>query len=69
MLQAIEQGKLDDLPEPVYIKGLIRQFADALGFNGVDFASSFPIGDQPVSSRTTKKKHSMSVLRPLQTSP
>lgn len=67
LLQAIEQGQLDDLPEPVYLKGLIRQFADALDFNGVDFASSFPLGDQPVSSRTTKKKLSKSVLRPLQT--
>ncbi|HYW21652.1 MAG TPA: RodZ domain-containing protein [Nodularia sp. (in: cyanobacteria)] len=67
LLQAIEEGKLDDLPEPVYVKGLIRQFADALNFNGVDFASSFPLGYQPVNSRITKKKHSMSVLRPLQT--
>ncbi|MDB9374006.1 helix-turn-helix domain-containing protein [Nodularia sphaerocarpa] len=67
LLQAIEEGQLDDLPEPVYLKGLIRQFADALGFNGVDFASSFPLGYQPVNSTPTKKKHSMSVLRPLQT--
>ena len=26
LLQAIEQGNLDELPEPVYIQGLIRQF-------------------------------------------
>ena len=41
LLQAIEEGNLDDLPEPIYIQGLIRQFADALGFNGAEFAQSF----------------------------
>jgi cytoskeletal protein RodZ len=43
LLQAIEEGNLNDLPEPVYIQGLIRQFADALGLNGVEFSGTFPI--------------------------
>jgi cytoskeletal protein RodZ len=64
LLEAIEQGKLDDLPEPVYIQGLIRQFADALGFNGTEFASSFPIGQKAVKFKPTTKKHATSVLRP-----
>ncbi len=42
LLQAIEEGNLDDLPEPIYTQGLIRQFADAMGFNGAEFASTFP---------------------------
>lgn len=49
ILQAIEEGNLADLPEPVYIQGLIKQFADALGVNGVDFASDFPIGSPKVN--------------------
>ncbi|TVP56909.1 MAG: helix-turn-helix domain-containing protein [Nodularia sp. (in: Bacteria)] len=65
LLQAIEEGRLDDLPEPVYIQGLIRQFADALGFNGVEFASSFPLGSQPMSLPPTEKIQSISLLRPL----
>ncbi|GAX36082.1 helix-turn-helix domain-containing protein [Nodularia sp. NIES-3585] len=65
LLQAIEEGKLDDLPEPVYIQGLIRQFAEALGFNGVEFASNFPLGSQPVSLPPTEKIQSISLLRPL----
>ena len=44
LLNAIEEGRLDQLPEPVYIKGFIKCFADALGLNGVEFASAFPTG-------------------------
>ncbi|MEA5582526.1 RodZ domain-containing protein [Nodularia harveyana UHCC-0300] len=67
LLEAIEQGNLDDLPEPVYLQGLIRQFADALGFNGVEFASSFPLGGHKrVSSPPTKKKKSKSLQLPFQ---
>lgn len=67
LLQAIEEGNLNDLPEPVYIQGLIRQFADALGFNGVEFARQFPVNFQPVHSpaATIKPSISMGLLRPI----
>lgn len=42
LLNAIESGHLAQLPEPVYIQGFIKQFADALGANGAELASSFP---------------------------
>jgi cytoskeletal protein RodZ len=42
LLRAIEQGNLDDLPEAVYIHSFIRQYADSVGMNGVQFASGFP---------------------------
>lgn len=42
LLRAIEQGDLEVLPEPVYIHSFLRQYADALGLNGVEFASEFP---------------------------
>ncbi|MEB3291831.1 MAG: helix-turn-helix domain-containing protein, partial [Synechococcales bacterium] len=35
LLRAIETGNLDDLPEPVYIQSFIRQYANAIGLNGV----------------------------------
>jgi cytoskeletal protein RodZ len=50
LLRAIEEGQLEQLPEPVYIQGFIKRFADALGLDGTQFASTFPTG---------------SVLRPL----
>jgi cytoskeletal protein RodZ len=45
-LQAIEAGKLDELPEPVYTQGFIRRYADAVGLNGREIANSFPTGDR-----------------------
>ncbi|MCL6434206.1 MAG: DUF4115 domain-containing protein [Leptolyngbyaceae cyanobacterium HOT.MB2.61] len=42
ILTAIEAGNLAQLPEPVYIQGFIRRFADAIGVNGAEFASAFP---------------------------
>ena len=65
LLQAIEEGNLDDLPEPIYTQGLIRQFADSLGFNGGEFASNFPLGYQRVNLPTTWKTQSIGQLRPL----
>ncbi|MCP6760584.1 MAG: DUF4115 domain-containing protein [Fischerella sp. CENA71] len=65
LLQAIEEGNLQELPEPVYIQGLIRQFADALGFNGAEFAGDFPIGINRVSLNSGWKNKSVGELRPL----
>jgi cytoskeletal protein RodZ len=42
LLRAIEQGRLDELPEAVYIHSFLRQYANAIGLNGVQFASEFP---------------------------
>jgi cytoskeletal protein RodZ len=42
LLKAIEMGDLDSLPEPVYIRGLMKQFAETLGLDGLEFVSSFP---------------------------
>ncbi|MDZ7956753.1 MAG: DUF4115 domain-containing protein [Aulosira sp. DedQUE10] len=65
LLQAIEEGNLNELPEPIYIQGLIRQFADALGFNGVEFSSTFPIVYQQISPTSTWKDKPINQLRPL----
>lgn len=43
LLRAIEEGRVDELPEPIYIQGFIRRFADAIGLNGNDFAIDFPV--------------------------
>lgn len=65
LLQAIEEGNLTDLPEPIYIQGLIRQFADALGIQGGEFASHFPIGPQSVGFQSPGKVQSIPQLRPV----
>jgi cytoskeletal protein RodZ len=65
LLQAIEEGNLNDLPEPIYIQGFIRQFADALGLNGAEFARTFPISSQPVNSQAIGKVSPLGQLRPI----
>lgn len=65
LLHAIEEGNLEDLPEPVYIQGFIRQFAEALGFNGAEFASTFPIGSQKVIPQTSWNVGPIGQLRPI----
>jgi cytoskeletal protein RodZ len=67
LLQGIEEGNLVDLPEPVYIQGLIRQFADALGFNGAEFAKAFPVASAPVVSASAAPpiNRSLGLLRPI----
>lgn len=42
LLTAIEEGDLSRLPEPIYIQGFIRRYADAIGMDGLEFASAFP---------------------------
>jgi cytoskeletal protein RodZ len=65
LLQAIEEGNLEDLPEPIYTQGLIRQFADALGLKGVEFASDFPITAGRVHNSSTLETKPISQLRPV----
>ncbi|AFY44565.1 RodZ domain-containing protein [Nostoc sp. PCC 7107] len=66
LLQAIEEGNLEDLPEPVYIQGFIRQYADALGFNGAEFAKAFPVAAMSVATTApVSVNRSMKLLRPV----
>ncbi|MDZ7969806.1 MAG: helix-turn-helix domain-containing protein [Nostoc sp. DedSLP03] len=65
LLQAIEEGNLNDLPEPVYIQGLIRQFADALGLNGVEFSGTFPVSSAQVSPLSRGNTSPLAQLRPI----
>lgn len=65
MLQAIEEGELDELPEPIYIQGFIKQYADALGLNGVELANSFPTGDRRLKIKPIWQRLPAAQLRPI----
>lgn len=43
-LAAIEDGNLHQLPEPVYIRGFIKRYAEELGLDGEQYAREFPMG-------------------------
>ncbi len=47
LLSAIEAGRLDLLPEPVFIQGFIRRYADTLGLDGTALSKEFAI-ESPV---------------------
>jgi cytoskeletal protein RodZ len=42
-LRAIEQGKLNQLPEPIYTQGFIKRYGEMLGLDGSKLASAFPL--------------------------
>jgi cytoskeletal protein RodZ len=65
LLNAIEEGKLDQLPEPVYIKGFIKRFAEALGLNGAEFASTFPTGSSMTFIKPVWRHLPATQLRPV----
>ena len=41
LLEAIETANVDQLPEPVYTRGLIRRYGDRLGLDGEALASQY----------------------------
>ncbi len=67
MLAAIETATVEHLPEPVYIQGFIRRYADALGVNGAAFASEFPAEASlmPARRSTASRFSVQAQLRPL----
>jgi cytoskeletal protein RodZ len=58
LLEAIEEADLGNLPEPVYIRGLIRRYADALGLNGAEIANQLPMEVSPVITKPNWKNNS-----------
>lgn len=65
LLVAIEEGNIEHLPEPVYIQGLIKQFAEALGLNGLEYAGAFPTGQQTYTINPSWRQLPAAQLRPL----
>jgi cytoskeletal protein RodZ len=65
LLRAIETGKLQQLPEPVYIQGFIKRYAEALGLDGVEISEAFPVegGTRPV--KVSWNESAAAQLRPL----
>lgn len=41
LLQALEEGHVERLPEPVFVQGFMRRFADAIGLDGLALAKTF----------------------------
>jgi cytoskeletal protein RodZ len=65
LLQAIEQGKLHQLPEPVYIQGFIKRYAEVLGLDAVGVAKAFPTDLDARAVLPSWKDSAAAQLRPL----
>ncbi|MEG3859652.1 helix-turn-helix domain-containing protein [Microcoleus sp. herbarium12] len=64
LLQAIEDGQLDQLPEPVYTQGLIKRYAEAMGLDPAQFADLFAI-EPPARSGAKLSGLNLPQLRPM----
>lgn len=64
-LAAIEAGDLQRLPEPVYVQGFIKRYADAIGVDGTEFANAFPTHTTSRSSRSSWRGRIEAQLRPV----
>ena len=47
LLMALEEARMDELPELVYVQGLIRRYGDVLGLEGHVLASQYVAGPDP----------------------
>lgn len=50
LIQAIEEGHLEMLPEPVYVKGMIKRYATSLGLDGTALSQQVPTWEKDVAS-------------------
>lgn len=55
LLKALEAGQEQPLPEPVFVQGFIRRYADALGLDGLELAQEFPV--QPAIATELKTEY------------
>lgn len=60
LLQALEEGNREDLPEAVYIRGMIKRFGDLVGINGTELSH-----DLPLEEIERKKVSSLKISLPL----
>ncbi|MGF1522590.1 MAG: helix-turn-helix domain-containing protein [Leptolyngbyaceae cyanobacterium] len=65
LLQAIESAQVNQLPEPVYTRALIRRFGDSLGLDGEALASQYFAPAHGQSSQSFWQISLMPQLRPL----
>jgi cytoskeletal protein RodZ len=56
LLTALEEGQPEHLPEPVFIQGFIRRYADALNLDGTAIANRFPAHFLPLKLETSSQE-------------
>lgn len=54
LLSGIETGNPDMLPEPIFVQGFIRRYAETLGLKGIELAQQFTVNSIPSTPRPAK---------------
>jgi cytoskeletal protein RodZ len=65
LLQAIEDGDISLLPEPIYVKGLILRYGNILQVDGDTLADTFPLEITPIVSDIIAKPPAPSIAERL----
>jgi hypothetical protein len=71
LIQAIEEGHIEMLPESVYVKGMIRRYGDCLGMDGNGLAEYVPTWQREVmefkqTTSTRGETFSPPTIKPIQ---
>jgi cytoskeletal protein RodZ len=48
LLRALEEGRFDVLPEPVYIQSMVKKYGESLGVNCLELAKSVPVSQSQI---------------------
>ncbi len=54
LIQAIEAGNIELLPEPVYIKGMVKRYGNHLGLDGAGIAQNIPTWQRDEDTQFTQ---------------
>jgi len=63
-LQCLDAGKFAELPEPVYIQGFIRRYADILGLDGQALAKTFSVSGESAIQESHRHEEEQIKQRP-----
>ncbi|NJR66514.1 MAG: helix-turn-helix domain-containing protein [Leptolyngbyaceae cyanobacterium CRU_2_3] len=61
LLRAIELGQEQVLPEPVFVQGFIRRYADVLGLDGTGLSRTFPV-PSPLEGHELRARDAVSTV-------
>ncbi len=71
LIQAIEEGHIEMLPEPVYVRGMVKRYGDSLGLDGMTISQQVPTWDrasatfEPVTKLQATGFHAPVQMKPL----
>ncbi|MEM9945983.1 MAG: RodZ domain-containing protein [Cyanobacteria bacterium P01_D01_bin.36] len=55
LLSGIETGDPDMLPEPIFVQGFIRRYAETLGLQGIEISQQFTVTSIPSTPRPARR--------------